>query len=698
MGTHNTNTATHSHHSHHPVTLGAILVTLGIVFGDIGTSPLYVLKAIVGEQAVTRATILGGLSCIFWTLTFQTTIKYVWLALKADNHGEGGTLSLYALVRRKKKWLYIPAILGASMLLADGMITPPISIVSAIEGITTQYATNGLMWGMPAETFACVIASIILLGLFGFQWAGTNAVGKAFGPIMFVWFSVLGLVGVYNLLPHLEILQAINPYYAFEFLRNSEGAFLALGAVFLCTTGAEALYSDLGHCGRKNIEIAWVFVKICLILNYFGQGAWLLGIEGSMLDGRIPFYAAIDHISPALHLPAVALATLAAIIASQALISGSYTLISSAITLNLWPKIKIHYPSDLKGQIYIPSINWLLFTGCLAIVWGFKSSTAMEAIYGLAITLTMLMDTVLLSFYLRKIKHASLIFTVLIISTFFIIESAFLGANLSKLMHGGFVTLLLGGFFSLIMLTWYNARRIKNFYNDFVHIDKKFVEKIKALSSETDIPKYATNLVYLTSADNMNDIEAKIEYSIFNKKPKRADIYWFVHVHYTDSPYERQASVHILEPEKIVRVEFRLGFKVQPRINRFLRQVIDKMTAENLIDINTRYESLKKHNIKGDFRFVVIDRVLNYDYTLGFWQQLTMNFFAPLKSLSLSEEKAFGLDTSMVTVETMPLIVGYKAKKFEEERENRKQSELYKLDYIDTSKANEPAHKKNINK
>lgn len=637
--------------AHSRVTFASLLVTLGIVFGDIGTSPLYVMKAIVGNREISEQLILGGLSCIFWTLTLMTTVKYVLIMLRADNHGEGGILSLYALVRRHYPKLVIAAMLGAAAMLADGMITPPISISSAIEGL----ATNGKvsLMGLSIPVMYLVISIIVLL--FSVQRFGTSIVGKAFGPIMLLWFIALAVLGLPWIMQYPKVLLAFSPYYAFDLLTHYPHGFWLLGGVFLCTTGAEALYSDLGHCGKRNIEYAWAFVKICLILNYFGQGAWLLSrmAEGNTsLEGLSPFYEVVPIL---FKIPMVALATLAAVVASQALISASYTLISEAMSLNLWMRVRIHYPTDAKGQLYIPSVNWLLLAGCIIVVLYFQESAAMEAAYGLAITLTMIATTILLWAFLRtrKVKQR---YVWTITSLFMAICLAFLVANAEKFPHGGWVSIAVSGLFFGLMFIWFRARKIKNRYREFEPI-YPHLQRFTDLSADETVPKYCTHLVYLTSANLTSQVETKIIYSIFNKRPKRADVYWFLHVHYLDDPNTQEYDIEILVPEKVIRVEFRLGFRVQPRINLFLRAVMPKLVEQGMIDPNSRYPSLAKHHIRGDFRFVVIDRVLNPDVELPAAEELLMTGYDMLKKLSLSDEKAFGLDTSTVVVETVPLVV-----------------------------------------
>lgn len=625
------------------VSAAGALITLGIIFGDIGTSPLYVLKAIVGENNVINSdTILGGLSCIFWTLTLQTTVKYVILTLRADNKGEGGIFALYALVKKAKiKWLMFPAVIGGSTLLADGIITPPISVASAIEGLR---AINPEI-----HTIPIVIAIITVL--FGIQQFGTKFIGKFFGPAMLTWFLMLSILGALQISTNISVIAAINPYYAYKLLFLHPEGFLVLGAVFLCTTGAEALYSDLGHCGKKNIRVTWIFVKTALLLNYFGQGAWLIAQEGQKLTSN-PFYS----IMPQWFIPAgIAISTVAAIVASQALISGSFTLINEAMRLNFWPKVKVNYPTELKGQIYIPSINWLLLVGCIGIVLYFQESSGMEAAYGLAIVLTMLMTTTLLTYYMI-IKRYNPIFIGLCLIVYLTIETSFLIANLHKFTHGGWITLMIGSVLITVMLAWFYARKIRNRYVEFVKLDE-YLPVLEDLSRDLSVPKYATHLVYLTSANDREEIESKIIYSITQKQPKRADIYWFVHVDVVDEPYRMDYKVNEFIHDDVIRIDFILGFRVAPRINMMFRKVVEDMVNKKEVDITSRYKSLNKNNIIGDFRFVVIEKFISFENDLPFYEKLILDIYAFLKRMGLSEAKAFGLDTSSVTVETVPLVI-----------------------------------------
>ena len=631
-----------SHHNQHYNRLSGagLLVSLGIIFGDIGTSPLYVFKAIFNNNIIDKDLVIGSVSCVLWTLTIQTTIKYVFITLNADNKGEGGILSLYSLVRRKAKWLIIPAIIGASTLLADGMITPAITISSAIEGLA--------LFNPAIPTVPIVI--VIISFLFLIQRFGTSIVGRIFGPLMFLWFSTIGILGFQAIGESFEVLKAINPYYAVNTLINYPNALFILGAIFLCTTGAEALYSDMGHCGKANIRVSWIFVKIALILNYMGQGAWLITHAGQNIGETNPFYS----IMPSWFVVyGIAIATIAAVIASQAMITGSFTLIAEGVRLNIWPKVMIRYPSNQKGQLYVPSINMILFVGCMLIIYVFEKSSNMEAAYGLAINLTFLSTTILMLFFMWR-HHVNKFAILLFALVYFTIEISFLIGNGVKIVHGGWLTLLLATTIFLVMYAWYRARKIKNQYVRYVNIEQ-YYPIIEELSQDNSVPTFASQLVYLTSANSRNEIEAKIIYSIINKKPKRADIYWFVHVDVTDAPYGRAYSVEQLIPGKLIRVDLKLGFREEQRISLLFRKVVEDMVKNKEIDITSQYNTLKKHHIAGDFNFVVLEKVFTKTYDLSWPKRIIMEIYRILRRFSLSEEKGFGLDSSFVTLERVPL-------------------------------------------
>lgn len=639
---------------HVKASTAGLLIALGIIYGDIGTSPLYVLNAIIKEKTVSEELIVGVLSLIIWTLTLQTTLKYVILTLRADNKGEGGIFSLFALVRRRKKWLVIPAMLGGAALLADGMITPAISVMSAIEGLKQVPTIANI-----TQTTIIYIVIVILTVLFFLQQFGTALIGKFFGPLMLIWFCMLAALGIAHLSDNLVVFKAFNPYLGIKLLIEYPKGFFILGGVFLCTTGAEALYSDLGHCGKWNIRYSWIFVKACLILNYLGQGAWLLESYGGkeisteMIEhGFNPFYGVMPHWFLFI---GIGVATIAAIIASQALISGSFTLISEAMRLNLWPKFKINYPTEARGQVYIPAINGLLFVGCIGIVLYFQKASNMEAAYGLAITMCMIATSILFANFL-VLRRTKPIFIYLYLALYLSIETGFLLANIDKFPHGGYVTLIIGGGLLFIMYNWFKARKIKNRYVEFVKLEH-YIPKLKELSNDTSIAKYATHLVYLTSADHPKEIEHKIIYSILYNKPKRADIYWFVHVDTLDDPYTCEYIVEHIVSDDIVRVEFRLGFRVQPRINVLFKRVVEDLVESGELNLGSRYHSLESSKMIGDFSFVVMEKFLSQDNELPFWEKLMMKVHFFIKDYSLSEEKGFGLDTSNVVIEKFPLVV-----------------------------------------
>ncbi len=628
------------------VTLTGVIITLGIVYGDLGTSPLYTMQAIVGGlNSLDPLWIIGSLSCIIWTLTLQTTVKYIIITLKADNKGEGGIFALFAIIRKKAPWTYILAIVGGSALLADGIITPSITVTSAVEGLSL----------ISKDVPVVPIVLIIITALFVIQQFGTRFLGKSFGPIMFFWFLMLGIFGVTNLVHYPAVFKAFNPVYAFRFLSEYPGAFVLLGAVFLATTGAEALYSDLGHCGIKNIRISWIYVKTMLILNYLGQGAWVLTHDMKTVQHMNPFFGTMPGW---FWVPGVLISTAAAVIASQALISGSFTLISEAISLNFWPKQKLGYPTEVKGQVYVGSINWFLWVACLFVVVHFGESKNMEAAYGLSINLTMIMTTFLLMWYLyyKKFPIALIVFIGILFST---IEFSFLIANLHKFALGGYFTLFAAFLFSIIMYAWYNGRKIKNRFLRFLEIDE-FLPVLNELSKDVTVPKFATHLIYISKANYNTEIESKIIYSIINKQPKRADVYWFLHVDILDEPDVFKYDITHFIPGKVIKVDFRLGFKIEPRINLYFKQVLDEMVKENEVDLTSRYDSLHKYKVQGDLQFVLIDRVINYDYDYTAHEKFVLNLYELIRNLGISEVESLGLDTSNVLVEKVPLTITQK--------------------------------------
>ena len=639
-----------SNSARHKLSLMGVIVTLGIVFGDIGTSPLYVMKAIVrAGNPVNAEYIIGAVSCIIWTLTLQTTVKYVLIALRADNKGEGGILALYALIRRhSRKWFYFLAIIGASTLIADGVITPSITVLSAIEGLKVY----------EPETPVVPIALCIVTVLFFIQQFGTNMIGKLFGPLMLLWFSMLGVLGAMHIGDYIPILQAFNPLHAIRLLTSNPEWFLILGAVFLCTTGAEALYSDLGHCGINNIRTSWAFVKVMLILNYLGQGAWIIAHVNNLTSGLTPFYAIMPH---GMLFFGIVMATIAAIIASQALISGSFTIFSEAMNLKFWPRQKIKYPTDVKGQLYIPFVNMSLFILCVIVILFFKSSERMEAAYGLSITITMLMTTFLLSAYLT-IRRVNRWLTLLFLIVFVGLESIFFVANMAKFMNGGWVTMLLASVMIAIMYVWYNATTIRNSQIQIRDVRESF-SIISDIKNDESIPKYATNIVYLTKLGGKYDIEQKILYSIINKHPMRADHYFLLHIDYQDSPSTLEYDVTTLVPDTLYRINLRLGFRIHPLVNRYFRQIIEDMVAKDGFSLASSYPSLAKHNVMGNFVFVLINRIYSTFASFSFKERLIMDAYEWIDHLKLSMTRSLGLNTSNVLIENVPLTLKSHAKK-----------------------------------
>lgn len=626
------------------ITFAGTLIAIGIVFGDIGTSPLYTFSAIIGTRKIEPMLALGGLSAVFWTLTLQTTIKYVLIALRADNNGEGGIFSLYALINRYAgSWLLYPAIIGGSFLLADGIITPPISVSSAIEGLR--------IYSPDIPTVPIVIG--ILIALFVAQQFGTQFIGKFFGPVMVIWFTFIGIIGLIALTADFSVLKAINPYYAYQLLVEYPHGFWLLGAVFLCTTGAEALYSDMGHCGRANIRISWIYIKICLILCYAGQAAWLLSQDGKQLTGATPFYSIV----PAAILPlGIAIATLAAIIASQALISGSFTLIGEAIRLSFWSRQRIVYPTDFKGQLYIPQVNWLLMAGCIFVVLYFHESKYMEAAYGLSVTLTMLMTTVLLFVYLRS-RRFNPILTFGLTALFFTIELGFLIANLEKFPEGGYVSVAVGFVLFSIMWIWLNGRKLRRKLT-VMEKTEDFFGTLKELSNDKTIPQYATHLVYLTGSDSPKKLEKETLQSILEKTPKRADVYWFVHVKTDDHPFTTKYKVETIAKEDVYFITFTLGFRIEPRINYFFELALKELVENKEVEMTSRHPALNKYEIRGDIRFVLLSSFLSYENDLPAKENFIMRSYYILRRwFSIREDVAYGLDASNVVIENVPIVV-----------------------------------------
>jgi KUP system potassium uptake protein len=619
-----------------------LLVTLGIVFGDLGTSPLYVMKAIVrGGSEFNELLIYGSLSCIFWTLTLQTTTKYILIALNADNKGEGGIMALFALIKRKSSWAAILAMVGGSALLADGVITPAITVTSSIEGLR--------IFNPEIPVVAIVLCVFVIL--FFVQQFGTNIIGKSYGPIMVLWFSMLGIVGSSHLIQHPDILRSVNPEYAYLFLKEYPGGFILLGAVFLCTTGAEALYADLGHCGKSNIRISWLFVKSALLLNYFGQGAWLI-MNGAPDETVNPFFGIMPRW---FLLPGIMLATAASIIASQAIISGSFTILKEAVSLNFWPKVRVVNPTLKRGQVYIPFVNLYLFVASSIVVIFFRESSNMEAAYGLAITITEMMTTFLLTYYLfqKGVNHRLVVIMLMVYLT---VEGSFLVANLHKFNDGGWFTLFAATIFFVIMFGWYFGRKLKNRFVTFTYIDK-YLDMFRDLSKDQSVPKAATNLVYIIRANRADQVESKVIYSIFQKQPKRADTYWLIHVDNVDEPNRFEYEVKEIIPGVLIRVDFYIGFKVEPKINLYFREVLEDLVNAGRISLESTFPSLKKHAVPADFKFVLIDRIMPRDFKLTTIDNITLLLHNLSRMVGISDIKALQLDASNTIEEKVPITI-----------------------------------------
>lgn len=644
------------------VTLAGLLVSIGIVYGDIGTSPLYVMKAIVNENGgianVNREYIVGSISLILWTITLLTTVKYVLIALKATNHGEGGIFSLYALVRKKAKWLVLPALIGGAALLADGTLTPAVTVTTAIEGLKNMKFGNDIP--VPNQNSVLILTIIILLFLFSIQRMGTSIIGKTFGPIMLIWFTFLGLTGAMNLSHDLSLLEALNPVLAVKILfspANKVGV-LILGTVFLATTGAEALYSDVGHVGKGNIMASWPYVFVCLALNYLGQGVWILE-NPNYHAGNTDFNPFFEALPSQWKFFAIILATLAAIIASQALITGSFTLVSEASGLKFLPRMKIIYPSTEQGQIFIPSINKMLCAATIVIVFLFKTSEHMEAAYGLAITVTMLMTTILLFEYL-SLKKVNILLRLVFLFLFGAIESMFLISSLAKFLHGGYVTVIIAAFIGAIMYIWYFGNKVRDkreAKNAYVRLDE-YTSMLSNLSHDDSVPLYATNLVYMAKVKYNKFIKRDMLYSILDKRPKRAHAYWFVTVNVTNEPFTAEYAVNTYGTKNVINVQLYLGFKQQQKVNVYLRQIVHDLIKDGTIESQPQEYTTTPGRDVGDFKFVIVNDVISPQTQLNTYEKWLVESRVWLQNLSSNPAVWFGLEYADTVVERVPLILG----------------------------------------
>ena len=642
-------------------TLGMMLVTIGIVYGDIGTSPMYVMKSILegngGLGAVNEAFIVGSLSLVIWTITLLTTIKYVLIAMKADNHGEGGIFSLYSLVKHCGKWLIFPAMLGGAALLADGVLTPAVTVTTAIEGLRSIPSMNRFLGTGQAKVV--IITLLIIALLFSVQHAGTSKIGKAFGPVMLMWFSFLGISGLLHIFTVPAVLRAFNPVHAVQVLLspNNKAGFMILGSVFLATTGAEALYSDMGHVGRENVYASWPFVKLCLILNYLGQGAWIIQNRSNVsvfyLNDLNPFFQMLPEM---LRPFAVLLGTAAAIIASQALITGSYTLVSEAILLDLLPHLEIRYPADTKGQLYIAKVNRILWIGCSLVVLYFRSGARMESAYGLAITVTMLMTTLLISVYLRRIRGKGALSAVVLL-VFGAIEAVFFLSSLGKFAHGGYVTVILTLLLLAIMVVWYRGTQLERKYNVKLNL-RDYIPNLRSLHDDQDIPLLANNLVYLEGKRRNDLMDRDILYSILDKDSKRADAYWFISVNVLNEPDTMTYEVDTYGTDFIYRIKLNLGFRCYPRVNVYLRQIVQDLQQSGELPAQNKKYSIYGQSTVGNFKFCIIGKSVSTKTELSTADELILRTKYAIRKVAGSKVEWYGLDNSSLIVERVPLISG----------------------------------------
>lgn len=643
-----------------PLSAGMVLVTLGIVYGDIGTSPMYTMKAIIagngGLLTMSTDVVLGALSLIIWTLTLITTVKYVMVAMKADNHNEGGIFALYSLVKKCAKWLIIPAMIGGAALLADGILTPAVTVTTAIEGLRTIPAAHAIIGDN--QHIVVMITIAILCTLFALQKAGTSTIGKAFGPVMTLWFLFLGAMGVMNMLADISVVRALNPVRGILFLFDGKlnaAGLMVLGSVFLCTTGAEALYSDMGHVGKSNIYVSWPFVKVCLILNYLGQGAWIITNhtnEGfNAIKDLNPFF---EMLPGQLRPFAVILSALAAIIASQALITGSYSIVSEAIKLDLMPHIKINYPSTTKGQIYIPLVNNIMWVGCIGVVLLFQSSEHMEAAYGLAITVTMLMTSILLYTYLAVIRKR-LWAAIPFILFFGAIEAMFFFSSLTKFFHGGYFTVLMATAIFVVMFVWRRGTAVERTQSVYLPVDK-YIDQLRSLSHDADYSTLADNLVFLTNDSSFDKLDRDILYSILDKRPKRAKAYYFINISLTDDPNTREFIVNDFGTDFLFKITLRLGFRVNQRINTYLYQIVGDLIKNNqLAPQNHKYSIYKEHSEIGDFRFCLLRKVLAPETDINGFDARCLELKYFIRRICGSPARWYGLENSNIVFEYVPL-------------------------------------------
>lgn len=645
-----------------PFSAGAVLISVGVVYGDIGTSPMYVMKSIIeGNGGITgtgEVVIYGALSLVIWTIILLTTVKYVLIAMQADNHNEGGIFALYSLVKKCGKWLVFPAMIGGAALLADGILTPAVTVTTAIEGLRSIPWVYKVL-GNDQDKIV-VITLVIIAALFLMQKAGTSSIGRAFGPVMTLWFLFLAAAGCFHIMGDPGILRALNPLWAVKILVSPDNrmGLMILGSVFLATTGAEALYSDMGHVGRQNIYASWPFVKMCLILNYLGQGAWLLKNRSSGSLGAIPDMNPFFEMLPEEIRPlGVVMGTMAAVIASQALVTGSFTLVSEASRLDLMPHMQIVYPSMIKGQIFIPLVNLVLWISCSVLVLYFRTSAHMEAAYGLAITLTMLMTTLLLFVYLNRIRkkyRSSRLFLLF----FGGLEGTFFLSSLSKFKRGGYVALFIAAVLFGIMVVWYRGTAIENSQAVYLKV-RDFVGQLGRLRADTGIPIQTDNLVYITKETQVEELDRDILYSVLDR-PKRARAYWFINIQVTDQPYTREYTVENFETDYIFKIQLRLGFKVDQRVNVYLRQIVEELIDSNELPSQEPKYSIYGSGEVGSFQFCLIRKLLIPESDITPAGRAAVSLKYAIRRVAGSSARWYGLENSALILEYVPLFIKMK--------------------------------------
>ncbi|MCI1984296.1 MAG: KUP/HAK/KT family potassium transporter [Bifidobacteriaceae bacterium] len=643
------------------VSLGMSIVALGVVYGDIGTSPLYTIQSFIsgqgGIQYADRPAVLGMLSLLFWSVTLITTVKYVLIAMRIDNKGEGGIFALYTLVRRYGKWLAVAAMLGGAAFLADSVLTPAVSISSAVEGLKTIPALESVFDGN--DNLTLIITVVIIIILFAVQSRGTERIGKVFGSVVMVWFAFLAVTGIMNLSNDWSVFEALNPMYGLQFLvaPGNKAGLAIMGTVFLSTTGAEALYSDMGHVGRGNIYVTWPLIKIALVLCYFGQGAWILknntNPEMMKVDNLNPFFQMMD---PSIRTVAVVLSVAAGVIASQALITGAFTMVSEATGLNWMPHLQVRYPARTRGQLYIPAINAVLCVATLSVLALFRDSEHISAAYGLALTITMITTTVLLAAYIwwgMKKKFFAIVFTVV----FLAIQILFLLASLTKFFHGGWFTMALTLAILFIMYAWDVGTKVER--SQRRHLSpEEFLPALDMLHRDERIDYCSDNVVYLTSDPELRRLDTDIFYSIFADHPKRARAWWAVSVQVTDDPFTREYSVENFGTDFLFRVRIRIGFKVNQNVATYLHQIMhDLIASDELPEQATIYPKLDEDQQIGTIKYILIHKNLIPESKITSRGALSLRVKYAIRHVAGSPVKWFGLAAYNPLVEVLPLFV-----------------------------------------